>query len=160
LKALLAEQAPVAGHRPWPRYDLDHTAWITVARELGESGGDLLSFWGDKDNAYMALRVAGEGLPCVVSTAVKGTDIPSVGRYHTPAIRLERAARDLYGYTPIGMQDRRPWLDHGAWALRAPLGERQISARRDPAGYEFSPVVGEGLHQIPVGPVHAGIIEP
>jgi Ni,Fe-hydrogenase III large subunit len=160
LKALLAEQAPAAGHRPWPRYHLDHSAWITVSRELGEGAGDLLSLWGDKEDCYMALSVAGEAAPCVVSTAVKGTDFPSVGRYHAPAIRLERAARDLYGYTPIGMQDRRPWLDHGAWALRAPLGERQVSARRDPAGYEFSPVVGEGLHQIPVGPVHAGIIEP
>ena len=32
--------------------------------------------------------------------------------------------------------------------------------RRDPAEYEFLPALGEGLHQIPVGPVHAGIIEP
>ena len=39
-------------------------------------------------------------------------------------------------------------------AARAP------AARRDPAAYEFLTVTGEGLHQIPVGPVHAGIIEP
>ena len=61
-----------------------------------------------------------------------------------PAIRLERAARDLYGLDPIGLPDTRPWLDHGA----------------NPTGYPFLPVEGEGLHQIPVGPVHAGIIEP
>src|ERR1700753_2260323 len=30
----------------------------------------------------------------------------------------------------------------------------------DPGAYDFLPVKGEGLHQIPVGPVHAGIIEP
>jgi hypothetical protein len=36
---------------------------------------------------------------------------------------------------------RRPWLDHSQ-------------------AYEFLPVEGEHLHQIPVGPVHAGIIEP
>jgi Ni,Fe-hydrogenase III large subunit len=58
------------------------------------------------------------------------------------------------------MPDRRPWLDHGAWGVRAPLGSRPPAARRDPGAYEFLPVTGEGLHQIPVGPVHAGIIEP
>jgi len=50
--------------------------------------------------------------------------------------------------------------DHGAWALRAPLGARSPSMRRDPAMYDFLPALGAGLHQIPVGPVHAGIIEP
>src|SRR5207342_1055441 len=61
---------------------------------------------------------------------------------------------------PIAAPDRRPWLDHGAWSLRAPLGARTPAPRRDPADYEFLPVHGHGLHQIPVGPVHAGIIEP
>jgi Ni,Fe-hydrogenase III large subunit len=52
--------------------------------------------------------------------------------------------RDLFGLDPVGLPDRRPWLDHGA----------------NPTAYPFLPVEGEGLHQIPVGPVHAGIIEP
>jgi Ni,Fe-hydrogenase III large subunit len=41
------------------------------------------------------------------------------------------------------LPDTRAWLDH-----------------RDGTHYAFLPVEGEGLHQIPVGPVHAGIIEP
>src|SRR5260370_32389321 len=57
--------------------------------------------------------------------------------------------RDLYGMNPLGLPDPRPWLDHG----RGPGGETQRA-------YESLPVEGEGLHQIPVGPVHAGIIEP
>jgi Ni,Fe-hydrogenase III large subunit len=69
---------------------------------------------------------------------------PSVGALHAPAIRLERAARDLFGLDPVGLPDTRPWLDHGA----------------NPTSYPFLPVEGESLHQIPVGPVHAGIIEP
>ena len=39
-----------------------------------------------------------------------------------------------------------------------PLGKKQRAQK--PAPYAFLPVEGEGLHQIPVGPVHAGIIEP
>jgi Ni,Fe-hydrogenase III large subunit len=73
---------------------------------------------------------------------------PSVGRHHPPAIRLERTIRDLYGLQAEGALDRRPWLDHGVW--------RGDTKR----GYEFLPSEGESLHQIPVGPVHAGIIEP
>jgi Ni,Fe-hydrogenase III large subunit len=66
-------------------------------------------------------------------------------------MRLERAMRDLYDINPLGLPDSRAWLDHGVWPSR-PL--------KTDKGYSFLPVEGEGLHQIPVGPVHAGIIEP
>jgi hypothetical protein len=106
----------------------------------------------------MAVRTHG-GEPCVISLFAAG-EFPSVGAHHPPAIRLERAIRDLYGHVPADAPDRRPWLDHGQWELRAPLGARAPAPRRDPADYDFLPVHGHGLHQIPVGPVHAGIIEP
>jgi hypothetical protein len=96
----------------------------------------------------------------VVSLAVRAGAFPSIGKYHPPAIRLERAIMDLYGYTATGAPDGRPWLDHGAWGLRAPLDAREPGPLRDPTDYAFQSVRGEGLHQIPVGPVHAGIIEP
>jgi Ni,Fe-hydrogenase III large subunit len=108
----------------------------------------------------MALRVREISTPLVLSTEVQYGAYPSVGRYHAPAIRLERAIRDLNGLQASGTPDRRPWLDHGAWGIRAPLGERAATSPRDPAAYDFLPVEGEGLHEIPVGPVHAGIIEP
>ena len=36
LAALIAEWTPVAGHRPWPRYEIDDEAWITIAQDAGE----------------------------------------------------------------------------------------------------------------------------
>ncbi len=159
LQALLANRPQVAAHKPWPRYELDDAGWSAAGQALGEGGVDLLGLWGDKDEVHMALRAVGQP-PCVVSLRVRNESFPSIGRYHLPAIRLERAIRDLHGHAPISTPDRRPWLDHGAWGMRAPLGTRPPAARRDPAAYEFLPVHGEGLHQIPVGPVHAGIIEP
>src|SRR6202043_2291623 len=68
----------------------------------------------------------------------------------------------LYGLQPDGLPDRRPWLDHGRWNLQHPLGAEPnaLPALLAPAQYLFLPVEGESLHQIPVGPVHAGIIEP
>jgi Ni,Fe-hydrogenase III large subunit len=95
-----------------------------------------------------------------MSLRVRDSAFPSVGKHHPAAIRLERTITDLYGYAPIGAPDKRAWLDHGAWGIRAPLGAHESAALRDPTDYEFQPVRGEGLHQIPVGPVHAGIIEP
>src|SRR6202041_2648539 len=81
-------------------------------------------------------------------------------RHHPAAIRLERAICDLYGYEPDDATDRRAWLDHGQWGLGPPLRARTTTPHRDPADYKFLAVRGAGLHQIPVGPVHAGIIEP
>ncbi len=60
---------------------------------------------------------------------------------------------------PVGLPDTRPWLDLGFWEIEHPLGDRRAAAATR-APYVFLPVEGENLHQIPVGPVHAGIIEP
>jgi Ni,Fe-hydrogenase III large subunit len=158
LAAALAGLAPVPRHAPWRRFEVDAPKWTRVATALGAGAGDLLSLWGDSDAAYMAVRPHG-GEPCVISL-VAASDFPSVGAYHPPAIRLERAICDLYGHVPADAPDRRPWLDHGQWEMRAPLGARAPAPCRDPADYDFLPVHGHGLHQIPVGPVHAGIIEP
>ena len=81
------------------------------------------------------------------------------GRAHPPAIRLERAIKSLYGFEPIGAADTRPWLDLGFWDVQHPLSAHPQQPGEQSA-YAFLPVEGEGLHRIPVGPVHAGIIEP
>ena len=107
----------------------------------------------------MALADAAAGEILVVSLACPDKKFPSVGALHPPAIRLERAIRSLYGYEPIGAPDSRPWLDLGFWGVQHPLGARGAPPQAQPS-YDFLPVEGEALHQIPVGPVHAGIIEP
>jgi len=156
---LLENKLPIAGHKPWPRYEVDSGTWSTIGQALGGSN-ELLALWGDADAVHLALRAPDLANPCVVSVRVKNSEFPSIGRYHPPALRLERALHDLYGFKPSGIPDQRPWLDHGAWGLQAPLGGRKPAGLRDPAAYDFLPVEGHGLHQIPVGPVHAGIIEP
>ena len=57
-----------------------------------------------------------------------------------------------------------PWLRHGAWPQRSfPLRRDSMPSPRCSRGsddYPFVRVEGDGVHEIPVGPVHAGIIEP
>jgi hypothetical protein len=103
----------VADHRPWPRYHVDDATWEVIGAALGNGEGDLLGLWGEPGTIHLALRAPTE-LPAVVSVAVRANTFPSIGRYHAPAIRLERAVSDLYGYVPAGTPDTRPWLDHGA----------------------------------------------
>jgi Ni,Fe-hydrogenase III large subunit len=95
----------------------------------------------------------------VVSLDCPDRTYPSVGRHHPPALRLERAVNDLFGLSAQGLPDARPWLDHHRWGVRFPLGDR-IDALPQASPYRFLAAEGDGLHQIAVGPVHAGIIEP
>jgi len=159
IATLLAPLTPVGFHAPWRRFDVDAEVWTAVATSLGKGAGDLLGLWGDARSVHMALRPSPAD-PCVISIAVRDNGFPSVGRFHPPATRLERAVCDLYGHKPVDAPDCRTWLDHGQWGVRAPLGVNTVAPLGDPAGYEFLPVHGRDLHQIPVGPVHAGIIEP
>jgi Ni,Fe-hydrogenase III large subunit/Ni,Fe-hydrogenase III component G len=147
----------VAGHRPWSRIVVGRDVWHSAIEQLAEERATLLGLWGDKQAVHMALLDA--AATDIVVLTIEGPDFPSVGKHHPPAIRLERAIRDLWGLKPVGLPDTRPWLDHGVWGLRHPLGSHRRSEATAPA-YAFLPAEGEGLHQIPVGPVHAGIIEP
>src|SRR5262249_7297560 len=99
----------------------------------------------------------GEGV--VLSLPCSERNFPSVGLTHAPALRFERAIRDLYGLNPEGCPDPRRWLDHRRWGVRHPQGDPEAAAT-DGDRYAFLSSEGPPMHQIPVGPVHAGIIEP
>ena len=159
IDAALAGRSPVAHHAPWRRFEVDAATWTTVGKALGDGAADLLGLWGDAAAVHMAVR-APPAEPCVITLAVPQGRFPAIGPDHAPAVRLERAVCDLYGHAPVDATDRRGWLDHGQWGVRAPLGAGVPAPLRDPADYDFLPTHGHGLHQIPVGPVHAGIIEP
>ena len=131
-----------------------------VCRERAGAGRwSLLGLWGEPTTVHMAIMDEDTAEIAVVSLDCPDRSYPSVGKHHPPALRLERTVGDLFGLTPQGSPDSRPWLDHHCWGVRFPLGIASTRCRRPPP-YRFLPVEGDGLHQIAVGPVHAGIIEP
>lgn len=77
---------------------------------------------------------------------------------------LEREMKDLFGIIPKGHPDMRRLAVHQDWPANVyPLRKDFISNTKVPrvAGeMEFCSVKGEGIYQVPVGPIHAGIIEP
>ena len=152
----------VDGHRPWPRLIVTQDVWRHVANEIAAGRATLLGLWGDASascTVHMAFIEQDSNNIAVVSLECPGETFPSVSTLHPPASRLERAIHSLYGLQPVGAPDTRPWLDLGFWDVKYPLGSR-MSAPDARQTYTFLPVEGESLHQIPVGPVHAGIIEP
>jgi Ni,Fe-hydrogenase III large subunit len=149
----------VAAHRPWPRRAVDETAWRGACRKLSAGELTLMDLFADGTTVHMVVLAETTPALAVLSLATNGS-FPSVGAEHPPAIRLERALRDLSGLVPQGMPDPRPWLDHGAWRQRQPPGFAPSAADRAATPYAFLTAEGEHLHQVPVGPIHAGIIEP
>lgn len=75
------------------------------------------------------------------------------------ANRLQRAIYDLTKITTKQAQDKRPWFSHGHFKTGI-LNPNVTSSRHANATYHFNKVSGDGVHEVPVGPVHAGIIEP
>ena len=144
------------------RVAVDANAWDSIAQLVGvDRRFTLVSLWADERDVHMAIADETAAAIAIVSTACGGRGFPSVGKHHAPAIRLERALEDLWGHMPIDAPDSRPWLDHGRWECAHPL--RGVGVGSDPsvvAPYRLLAAEGEALHQIPVGPVHAGIIEP
>ena len=159
LRIILDEGQPVAEHRPWSRVVVTVETWNALIEGLSGGAWTMLGLWGEIGAAHLALYEESSESVIVASLPCPDSRFPSVGRRHPPAQRLERTMADLVGLQAIGAPDYRPWLDHGRWPVRHPLG-----AATTPVGilppYRFLPAEGESLHQIPVGPVHAGIIEP
>ncbi len=142
---------------PWPRAVLDRDAWTRLTLHLAGGELDLLGLWGEPDCVHMAVRAPETGEIAVFTLPCPDGSFPSVGLSHPPAIRLERTIQDLFGLKAEGAEDARHWLDHGAWAIGTPMGTPSAPPAH---AYKFLPVRGDNLHEIPVGPVHAGIIEP
>src|SRR5713101_277724 len=76
----------------------------------------------------------------------------------------EREIRDLFGLIPAGHPDTRRLVRHEHW----PKGSHPLKKdfqwdtvlERTQGQYEFRQIEGEGVFEVPVGPIHAGIIEP
>lgn len=90
--------------------------------------------------------------------------VPTLSRLSFPAGRFEREFRDLFGVTPVDHPLPRRLVRHGHW----PVGYYPMrhDAPDDPlfgpdvGSFPFVEVAGRGVYEIPVGPVHAGLIEP
>ena len=99
-----------------------------------------------------------------VRVSVDEPRLVSLGNFSFPAGRFERELQDLFGIVPVGHPQPRSLVRHQHWderwyPLRKDAGE-QPDMILDAAPYPFARIEGTGVYEIPVGPVHAGVIEP
>jgi len=100
----------------------------------------------------------------LVSIPAAAASFPSLATRSFAASRFEREIHDLSGLLPLGHPDLRRLALHQFWPEGFHPLRRDAAARMDFADtgepFPFRHVEGEGIFEIIVGPVHAGIIEP
>ena len=180
LTHLLSQTRKLSGAPGAHAVDVEIGQWRSVIGDVAAAGGRLISLWADTPagaptrlNAAVIVdsfpNIDGsahtqQGLLMLSATlAADPQHFPSVHEIFPAALRMERAIHDMHGLRSDAW-DTRPWLRHTSWPEHAhPLRDVDMppsSAEAPADAYDFVQVAGDGVHEIAVGPVHAGIIEP
>jgi len=151
-------------------------AEVPVA-DLAEAAGTLLedgyrlalAAAHDEDGTARVVYVFTKGPPddrVELTVRVDGPEpLPSLGGLSFAAGRFEREMADLFGITLAGHPQPRRLVLHQHWPegwhpMRRDAGPAPAMVEDSSSSYPFAPVDGPGVYEIPVGPVHAGLIEP
>ena len=130
--------------------------FATDERSVSGCYGIYALFFGEQPGEFYWVKGSiSEGQPL---------EFPSLTPMLPAAAWYEREIHDLFGLKPVGHPDLRPLVLHGPWpAGNYPL-RKDYQHNPSPAASEPKPapmqVQGEGVFEVPVGPIHAGIIEP
>jgi Ni,Fe-hydrogenase III large subunit len=120
-----------------PRY-VPHAEWRAEIQTALEGGARFGTLYADGCGGVRCVLVSGDGR-CTSLTVATDPGVPSIVDIAPAAAWSEREAHDLYGIDFPGHQPLRPLVDHSSdWRV---------------------PVSGGGVHEVAVGPTHAGIIE-
>ena len=162
--------APLPSAVPAQRVPVSSGQLLPACRLAWEQGGQLVALWAsderDRGRGY-CVRVAladRDGLTVLEHTLPDGdAHYADVAAIFPAANRMQRATFDLLGVA-CDADDQRPWTWMASWPIdHFPLRrDFEASPKWEPGleEYSFVRVEGDGVHEIPVGPVHAGIIEP
>ena len=98
-----------------------------------------------------------------LAVPARAPSAPSLGALSFPASRFERAMHDLFGVVPTDHPLPHRLIRHAHWPsgwypMRRDAGATPPFTQNDP--FPFVEVEGSGVYEVPVGPVHAGLIEP
>jgi Ni,Fe-hydrogenase III large subunit/Ni,Fe-hydrogenase III component G len=128
----------------------DSTRLVSLFGSLDDHGARRVHYVVDLDGReYRMLSMPVEG------------PIASVTPITPAAAWYERELHDQYGVEIDGHPDLRPLMLHENWPAGIhPMAQSAVTAPWASGKYHFLQVQGEGVCEVPVGPVHAGIIEP
>lgn len=129
-----------------------------LAHSSARSDGDALRV------THLFLRPGNQRTEVTVAVPADDAWVPTLAGVSWAGGRFDREIRDLFGIEPRDHPLPRRMVRHGHW----PTGWYPMRAARtvvpdfpdDVGSYPFLVVEGPGVYEIPVGPVHAGLIEP
>lgn len=168
---ILVQEETVPGFTPARAIRVIAEDWGTLAHQARLSGCRWVACWAEDHGQELAVQACFEraGGYLVARTHVaRGTPLlPSHTPHYPAANRPERHIQDMFGIAFGDHPDTRRWTRHRAWKnsqypLRKDFPVAGTPAAQTPPGdtYKFLFAHGAGVYEIPVGPVHAGIIEP
>ena len=171
LEEFTAKFNKLPGAMPVWHGTVDATQFRSLCEQVRHDGGKLVALWGSDESpcdAGYALHVAlvtAAGMLCLtLPVKAERPAYPDISDIFFGASRMQRAVADLLGLHAAGADDQRKWLRHASWPGNVhPLRKNfdgNTSFPTETDAYPFVSVSGEGVHEIPVGPVHAGTIEP
>jgi Ni,Fe-hydrogenase III large subunit/Ni,Fe-hydrogenase III component G len=115
---------------------------------------------------YHVIERTGDPVYLILRSSVAGdrSRFPSLAAEMPSLNWQEREIQDLFGLEAFGHPNPRRVALHDNWPdvhpLRKDFSIDQVLPPFTGQQHEYRPTLGEGVFQIPVGPVHAGIIEP
>ena len=161
----------LAGFAPARTIRVRAEDWGRLAHQAQQWGCRWVASWGEDQDGDFAVYTCFEkdaGYLLARTQVAKASPVlPSHTPHYPAANRPERHIQDLYGIAFSDHPDARRWTRHRAWKgsqfpLRKDFPAAGTPAAQTPPGdnYKFLFAHGPGVYEIPVGPVHAGIIEP
>jgi len=176
-------------HHPMhmPCLDIRRLDWAHAAKEAKRLEMRLVAVWAADANKWAVDKLSGnddrkrvlctymafahpEHRHVILRTELSAVkpEIPSISSHYIGAYRMERSMQDMFGLTVTNALDERLWIKHEHWPEDAhPLlpdfdGNQSLNSDPERAGMDYDYVAcdSECAYEIPVGPVHAGIIEP
>ncbi len=165
----IREEALIKG--PAKAVAIDAVFWAKAAAVAAANRVRWSAVWGEHrpPQIHIFAALAGRDGHLLLHTTVSDRqgELPSQTPFFPAANRPERYLHDMFGVHFFDHPDQRRWMRHQAWREdQYPLcktfpraGTPQDMTPPD-CHYPFFSVEGEGVYEIPVGPVHAGIIEP
>ena len=145
--------------------------WARTGAEAARFGGRWCGLWAEDQETCFLVSACyeKEGDYLVLRTKIphESPQLTSLTPFYPAANRVERHTQDLFGIQFIGHPDPRRWTRHQAWQTHEyplrknfPVQGTLNEVTEPDCEYPYLQAQGVGVYEIPVGPVHAGIIEP